>query len=71
MIITRIGKRRRQKELAYDVEDEEDVSYQTETIVEDEFEEFDEFDEFEICSPILVTMIWKQVLQTCEPNCCN
>ena len=48
LIITRIGKRRRQKaELAYDVEDEEDVSYQTETIVEDEFEEFDEFDEFD------------------------
>lgn len=48
LIITRIGKRRRQKaELAYDVEDEEDVSYQSETIVEDEFEEFDEFDEFD------------------------
>ena len=48
LIITRIGKRRRQKaELAYDVEDEEDVSYQTEMIVEDEFEEFDEFDEFD------------------------
>lgn len=48
LIITRIGKRRRQKaELAYDVEDEEDISYQTETIVEDEFEEFDEFDEFD------------------------
>ena len=48
LIITRIGKRRRQKaELAYDVEDEEDVSYQTETIEEDEFEEFDEFDEFD------------------------
>ena len=48
LIITRIGKRRRQKaDLAYDVEDEEDVSYQTETIVEDEFEEFDEFDEFD------------------------
>ena len=48
LIITRIGKRRRQKaELAYDVEDEEDVSYQTETIAEDEFEEFDEFDEFD------------------------
>lgn len=48
LIITRIGKRRRQKaELAYDVEDEEDVSYQTETIVEDEFEEFGEFDEFD------------------------
>ena len=48
LIITRIGKRRRQKaELAYDVEDEDDVSYQTETIEEDEFEEFDEFDEFD------------------------
>ena len=48
LIITRIGKRRRQKaELAYDVEDEEDVSYQTETIEEDEFEEFDDFDEFD------------------------
>tara|TARA_B100000683_G_scaffold267865_1_gene302169 strand:- start:3366 stop:4508 length:1143 start_codon:yes stop_codon:yes gene_type:complete len=46
LIITRIGKRRRQKaELFYDVEDEEDVSYQTETIVEDEFDEFDEFDD--------------------------
>lgn len=48
LIITRIGKRRRQKaELAYDVEDEEDMSYQTETIVEDEFEEFGDLDEFD------------------------
>ncbi len=48
LIITRIGKRRRQKaELAYDVEDEEDMSYQTETIVEDEFDEFGDLDEFD------------------------
>ena len=45
VIITRISRRRGSKEIVYDVEDEEDVSYQsvqTPVSVEDEFDEFDD-----------------------------
>lgn len=45
VIITRISRRRGSKEIVYDVEDEEDVSYQsvqTPVAVEEEFDEFDD-----------------------------